>query len=166
MIYRGPGFLTFRMIWLLPYPFSPAHSSVNLTGDTQKSEKVSGQAAQFNLNNMIRGQNLSSTSDEPEFVAQLFFDIPASASLLKVESRSELILDRVMQTAVHKLHSAQISRGRGGSGMRDLFHDESLEGGPTPKMLEHGLLMEAACNSTYIRKLKARGVAGTGVMTK
>jgi hypothetical protein len=42
-------------------------------------EKSSGQATQFKyLNNMIDGQNLSQTLGEPKFVAQYFFEIPAS----------------------------------------------------------------------------------------
>jgi hypothetical protein len=46
----------------------------------RRIEKTSGQAAQLNiLNNMIHGENLSSPSDKPEFVAQNFFEIPASA---------------------------------------------------------------------------------------
>jgi hypothetical protein len=37
----------------------------------------SGHPVQY-LNNMGHGQNLSSTSGESEFVAQKFFEIPAS----------------------------------------------------------------------------------------
>jgi hypothetical protein len=35
---------------------------------------------------MIHGQNLSSTSGEPEFVAEKFFEIPASAQLRTVDT--------------------------------------------------------------------------------
>jgi hypothetical protein len=41
-------------------------------------ELRSGRPVQY-LNNMSHGQNLRSTSDEPEFIVQKFFEIPASA---------------------------------------------------------------------------------------
>jgi hypothetical protein len=47
-------------------------------------EKSSGQATQ----NMSHGQNLSSTSGEPEFVGQEFFEIPASERVLYAENAS------------------------------------------------------------------------------
>jgi hypothetical protein len=40
------------------------------------------------LNNMSHGQNLSSTSGEPEFVAQYFFEIPASGIFVQTITRA------------------------------------------------------------------------------
>jgi hypothetical protein len=47
-------------------------------------EKSSGHLVQC-MNNMSHEQNLSSNSGDPEFVAQYFFEIPASGVLYHME---------------------------------------------------------------------------------
>ncbi len=67
---RGEIFYLFRVRVL--FSFRSCHLRLTLgSAPLQDIEKSLGQATEFNiLNNMSNGQNLSSTSGEPEFVAQ------------------------------------------------------------------------------------------------
>ncbi len=61
-----PKEICVRLKWKIPHGHKKGHKELR-----------SGHPDQC-LNNMTHGQNLSSTSGESEFAAQLFFEIPAS----------------------------------------------------------------------------------------